>query len=464
MIRIFILQLFLLLVLSSTALSLEPEEVLVVYNKNIPQSGEAASYYSQKRNVPFKNVMPLDLSGKLTDHISRDNYNEKIAKPIRQRLNEFDPTVNFRCILLVYGVPYKVGPKKPGEKEQQLIEQLKEKIEPLIQQTTQILAKVNALRGPQPAVYDKRQEFTRHQIIAHAKTQTAQAKRDIAVIENETVRKSYTKAFEKFSQQLYGNEGLITKIQQANQQIDYMSGKETNASVDSELSLVKYSDYVLYRWQRNRLRGNGFNLDFTTMMVSRLDGPNIDDILKIVDKSIKTEKMGLKGRAYFDARGLKADSQFGSFGYFDQAIRDAAELTRARGMETVIDNNPELFAAGQCRDTAIYCGWYSLKKYIPAFEFNDGAVGYHIASWEAVDIRDPNSTQWVPAMINAGITATLGAVSEPYLHSFPEPDKFFDELFNGYSVVEAYYRTKPFNSWQLVLIADPLYVPFGRGK
>ena len=34
------------------------------------------------------------------------------------------------------------------------------------------------------------------------------------------------------------------------------------------------------------------------------------------------------------------------------------------------------------------------------------------------------------------------------------------ELFNGNSLAEAYYRTKPFNSWQLVLIGDPLYRPF----
>ncbi|MGB2865090.1 MAG: TIGR03790 family protein [Sedimentisphaerales bacterium] len=67
----------------------------------------------------------------------------------------------------------------------------------------------------------------------------------------------------------------------------------------------------------------------------------------------------------------------------------------------------------------VYCGWYSLKKYVDAFEFVDGAIGYHIASFEAVNLRDPNSSQWCPSMLIDGITATFGAVSEPYLHSFP---------------------------------------------
>jgi uncharacterized protein (TIGR03790 family) len=65
-------------------------------------------------------------------------------------------------------------------------------------------------------------------------------------------------------------------------------------------------------------------------------------------------------------------------------------------------------------------------------------------------------------MLRDGITATLGAVAEPYLESFPEPDRFFNNLFEGQSLVEAYYHAKPFNSWQLILIGDPLYKPFKK--
>jgi uncharacterized protein (TIGR03790 family) len=109
-----------------------------------------------------------------------------------------------------------------------------------------------------------------------------------------------------------------------------------------------------------------------------------------------------------------------------------------------------------------------LTKYIDAFDFVDGAVGFHIASYEAASLRDPNSSQWCPAMLKDGITATLGAVAEPYLHAFPPPKDFFEQLYNGSCLVEAYYRTNPFNSWQLLLVGDPLYKPFrkdlGSGK
>ncbi|MHC4721953.1 MAG: TIGR03790 family protein, partial [Planctomycetota bacterium] len=129
-------------------------------------------------------------------------------------------------------------------------------------------------------------------------------------------------------------------------------------------------------------------------------------------------------------------------------------------MKVVHEQTPKLFAPGKCPNTALYCGWYSLKKYVDAFDFVTGAVGYHIASWEALDLRDPRSTQWCPAMLRDGITATMGAVAEPYLATFPKPDLFFAQLVNGKCLAEAFYRTKPYNSWQMVLIGDPLYTPF----
>ena len=64
-------------------------------------------------------------------------------------------------------------------------------------------------------------------------------------------------------------------------------------------------------------------------------------------------------------------------------------------------------------------------------------------------------------MLEEGITATLGPVSEPYLLAFPLPEAFFGLLLTGKkSLVECYYLTKPFNSWRMMLIGDPLYNPF----
>ena len=195
-------------------------------------------------------------------------------------------------------------------------------------------------------------------------------------------------------------------------------------------------------------------------MVSRLDGPSYNIVKGLIDKAIAAEQTGLKGIAYIDSRGLTKDDLYGQF---DQSLRDLATLTRLQTDLPVEEETTEkLFTPGSCPQTAIYCGWYSLKKYVDAFDFVDGAVGYHISSWEAIDLRDPNSSQWCPAMLTDGITATLGAVAEPYLHAFPLPVAFFSELFKGSCLVEAFYHTNPFNSWQFLLLGDPLYTPFKK--
>jgi len=250
------------------------------------------------------------------------------------------------------------------------------------------------------------------------------------------------------------------KISQIQLEIGRISGRETNASVDSELSMVLFRPYDLYRWQPNMLRGNVLGLSFRTLMVSRLDGPSYEIIKGLIDKAITAEEKGLKGIAYIDSRGLK---QSGLHGRFDQSLRDLAAFIRSSTkMQIKAEQTEKLFAPGSCPQTAVYCGWYSLKKYVDAFDFVDGAVGFHIASFEAQGLRDPNSSTWCAAMLADGITATLGAVDEPYLHTFPQPKAFFAELLKGGCLVEAYYRTKPFNSWQLVLIGDPLYRPFKK--
>ncbi|MBN1457254.1 MAG: TIGR03790 family protein, partial [Sedimentisphaerales bacterium] len=241
--------------------------------------------------------------------------------------------------------------------------------------------------------------------------------------------------------------------------ISDISGYETNASVDSELSMVMFDDYPLYRWQENELENSLFPELAKTLMASRLDGPGEEIARGLIDKAVKAQREGLKGRAYID-KGYSLLKTKPLYKVYDDHLGRAAEVIAGRGFEVITDDTKNVFGEGKCPRAALYCGWYSLRRYVDAFDFVDGAVGYHIASLEAVDLRDGQSTQWVPSMLADGITVTIGAVAEPYLSAFPKPDCFFAELFKGKTVVEAYYRCSPFNSWQMMLIGDPLYRPF----
>jgi uncharacterized protein (TIGR03790 family) len=384
------------------AFALEPDEVLIIANRDITESISLAQYYCKQRGVPDENILALPLGTNLKYTISRNDYDKQLVEPIRTKFFEDRLIGKIKCLLTIYGVPVKV-----------------------------------AARGVLEGQEDKLKELNR--LAEHEKE----------ILEN------LAQADPKDSAEQKQAERRLAQLQDA---IDLINGKETHASVDSELSMVLFDSYELYRWQPNMLNDKFKSQNSITLMVSRLDGPNYDIIKSLVDKAISTEKNGLKGIAYIDSRGIASRNLYG---HYDQSLCNLAAYLRSQTDIPVKEEQAaKLFAPGTCPQTALYCGWYSPGKYVDAFDFVEGAIGYHIGSYEAVNLRDPNSTQWCPAMLMDGITATLGPVAEPYLHAFPEPREFFPKLFEGDCLVEAYYHTKPLNSWQMVLIGDPLYRPF----
>ena len=386
------------------AAALEPNEILVVANAQMPSSLTVARYYCDKRGIPAANLYNLPLGAELAGTISRDDYQIKLAGPIRAVLDSNHFAGKIRCILTIYGVPYKVTGRA------MLTDRLDE-----LKELKLLLEKKNT---------------------------------------SQNVSAGDNSGIERLRQDNH----LLTRLQS---QIDLIEGKETDASVDSELSMVLCGPYELYRWQPNRLHKDADTDDSGTIMVCRLDAPNAEIAIRLVDKAFAAEKTGLKGTAYFDSRGIADSANPNVIRRYDQSLRDLAILTRFRTTLAVKEERTgKLFEPGSCPDAVLYCGWYSLQRYVDAFDFVEGAIGFHIASLEAVDLHEPNSTQWCPAMLKDGVTATIGAVAEPYLQSFPLPKDFFLELFEGRCLVEAYYRTLPFNSWRLILIGDPLYTPF----
>lgn len=387
-----------ILFIMAAAQALESGQILVIANSDIEASVQLAKYYSKARKIPKKNVLALRLGDKLADEISRDDYEEKLAEPVRKKL--LDPEFyHIRCLVTTYGVPFRVGKRGPLKGYEEKLKQLKELLEQLKEESSADEA------------------------------EQKEAERKIALLQSE---------------------------------IDRIEGKETNASVDSELSMVLCGAYELYRWQINELKSNLLRESSRMLMVSRLDGPSFEIAKGLVDKAILAENKGLAGNVYMDQGYSEVKKGIEIYAQFDRSLAQTAAMFKAEGKKVFEENTAELFGPNDCPATAVYCGWHSLKKYIDAFDFVDGAIGIHVSSLEAVNLRDAESNQWCPAMLKDGVTVTIGAVAEPYLHTFPEPKAFFRHLLDGRCLAEAYYYTKPYNSWQLLLIGDPLYRPFKK--
>jgi uncharacterized protein (TIGR03790 family) len=132
-------------------------------------------------------------------------------------------------------------------------------------------------------------------------------------------------------------------------------------------------------------------------------------------------------------------------------------------MPVVKEETDKLFQPGQCSDAALYCGWYSLAKYVDAFTWQPGSIGYHIASSECTTLKNKDSRVWCKMMLEKGVAATLRPVGEPYVQAFPLPELFFGILVDGsFSLVETYFLSTHYLSWKMVLVGDPLYRPFGN--
>ncbi|GAB6194177.1 TIGR03790 family protein [Desulfocastanea catecholica] len=257
----------------------------------------------------------------------------------------------------------------------------------------------------------------------------------------------------------------LDKKEQADN-IDRLRNTAMRAAVDSELALVQAGDYALDGWIKNPYFP-GFHKDdlsLTTdqvLLVCRLDGPDTATVYRIINDSLQAEKSGLQGKGYFDARWPATEkNNLSGYHLYDQSIHNAAAAVQKR-MAVTVDAQEELFAENSCPETALYCGWYSLGKYVDSFTWQQGAIGYHIASGECASLKESSRPLWCLKMLEKGVAATVGPVYEPYVQGFPLPELFFGRLVEGYmSLGESYLVSLPFLSWQTILIGDPLYQPF----
>ncbi len=392
------------------ATALNPEEILVIANSQVPSSVKIARYYMAKRGIPPKNLLMVNIHE--GERCTRSDYKKLILYPVKRYLLINDDDDRIRCIVTVYGIPLVIRPDKLDDKKKRILG-------------------------------EKRIELRR---MRDSLEKLKKAKKNKTLLEMEK------------------------EVNKLKREIDRISETGQVASVDSELSLARFHKYPLDMWLPNpyfvgyeNKKPELHSLRKLLLMVSRLDGPDSKTVERIIDDSIAVEKTGLRGVAYFDARYPKIGKSPSMYGKYDLSIRKAAEMVHNMGiMKVVLDIRPKLFEPGTCPDAALYCGWYSLAKYVDAFSWVRGSVGYHIASAECVSLHRKNASYWCLKMLEKGVAATLGPVAEPYLRAFPPPELFFKFLLEGKPLVEAYFLSKPFVSWRMVLIGDPLYTPFRR--
>ena len=377
--------------------ALSPDEVLVLANRNAGSSKGLAAWYMKKRGIPKENLQLVFVTDK--ESCSREDYVKKIVPPVRRAL-EKNRKIN--AIVTIYGMPLKISPPGMTKSEQAQMDRL------------------------------------------------------------EAEKKKFNDLEEKNGQLSEDDKKQLDRVNKRISQLKTTTDKA--ASLDSELMLVKKKDYNLNFWLPNPFflpwQSQKTAIDKAeVIMVSRLDGAAPDIVKRIVNDSMEAENKGLSGTAYFDARWKDpGKKKVSGYGLYDKSIHNAAGRLKKVGLNVVLDDKQELFQPGDCPNTALYCGWYSLANYVDAFTWEKGSVGYHIASSECATLKSKSSNVWCKKMLDKGVAATIGPVGEPYVQSFPLPEIFFDFLIKErLTLAESYLVSLPYLSWKQVLVGDPLY-------
>jgi uncharacterized protein (TIGR03790 family) len=204
----------------------------------------------------------------------------------------------------------------------------------------------------------------------------------------------------------------------------------------------------------------------TFYAVWRLDGADASVARELVDRALAAESVGVSGQGCFDLRHNIATRDDFDYGAVDWDIYRAAGFFSAAGFPVVEDESPQEFgtapAPARCDGAAFYAGWYSYNHYNDAFTWNTGAIGFHLDSAAALDPRGgPN---WAANALVRGITATSGAIAEPYLEGLVRVDGVFRNLLEGANIGDAVLRNSMWMKWRVLNIGDPLYRPFPGGR
>lgn len=359
-------------------------QTLVIFNSSDPDSSELAKYYAARRGIPEDHV--VGLACPVTEEISREEYNEQIAKPLR-------------------------------------------------------------------AIFKEKNWWT---LRSEAAMASGRRGSEGAAIADSAIR--FVALIRGVPLKIREQPGHVGDVQDAGTPM----GRTNAASVDSELTVL-----ALNTPQISGLLRNPYFDHFSRfvdamlspmMLVSRLDGPAPGDVTRMIDDSVRAERMGLWGWACVDARGV-TDAGYKEG---DEWLFTAAKLLRDKNLPVLADRQEPLFPAGMVLPRmAIYLGWYAgdFSGAITGSRFEPGAVACHIHSFSAATLRSA-TTGWCGPVIAAGAAATLGNVYEPYLGFTADLGIFMERLLRGWTIAESSWAATRELSWMTVTIGDPLYRPF----
>lgn len=240
-----------------------------------------------------------------------------------------------------------------------------------------------------------------------------------------------------------------------------LAGKDM-ASVDSELAMFGAEGLPIDGVLQNRFYKTGDESIWNgghpyLVLTARIDAPSAAICERMIGDAVEVEKGGLWGMAYVD---ISHKYPMGDK-WMDRVAEECVDVGIPVVVDRFKDTFPKNYPMGD--QAAFYYGWYDwhasgpFKN--PQFKFKKGAIGIHLHSFSAAQLKTPTQN-WCAAMLAKGAAVTVGNVYEPYLHLTHDFGILHERLLAGDCWVEACWKAMPVTSWQGVVLGDPLYTPF----
>jgi uncharacterized protein (TIGR03790 family) len=376
-----------------SARALEPDNLLLITNKNNPQSRKLAEFYAASRKVPDHRILELDLPD--AEEVPFDVYESQVIPAVREFLASSDLQNKVTCLVTFYGVPLRIGNRVNTPTDLAEVAALKQdlptataqiqaivddsekmakeadpKFSPGADQSLAGLAtrdtaartvigrhamgindpgefqifmdRADNLLGPLVGVAPplQRKMYALAGIASHwtaAQKQEAESLRDQLLKMRgrfDTLQAHRALADSRMQLRALVKEqlGLFEYAHLLEGMIEYFNTEGTGAAFDSELALVHWNFYIRGKWLPNPASFKTQRADLPPILMTfRLDAPQPDNVRNLIAASIKTEADGLQGQMVIDAGGnLSIDSNNPGYSAFDRTLRNLADIVRTK--------------------------------------------------------------------------------------------------------------------------------------
>jgi len=248
---------------------------------------------------------------------------------------------------------------------------------------------------------------------------------------------------------------------------DDPSGEEKDIiiSATSRLSRIKHTfslktENKLY----NRQVFSRFNKSDAEVLliVSRIDGPNLQFCKNIVDKAIVLEKQVFaNGTFYIDP--YSDQNTTGAEAYTELLVDFYNNMLSTLNLKNWVTTFMDPYidsAIPYIENDSFVWSWLTDRATTSFFQISNAVrVFFYNADYDGGrTIRDENGKRWPFLSLDAGYVATAGSMSNPTIPGFLNPNAFFYALLRGATIGEAFYFSVPHVDWTVSLFGDPLVV------